>query len=184
MRPRLSSSANRVGGTTARGAQNPRPAGARSLLSSRLGSLVISTGMKIPPTQKHGTAFRIARLASACTAALALWACGPVYIPVPPPGQVSFTAEPLTDATGMLHTLWTARGGPNGNAANATFSIVDRESGQGVITVAASDGSFVAGPMQALVGDRISISYRDAHGRESPAACRLLSDLPLSEPCP
>jgi hypothetical protein len=184
MRPRLSSSANRVGANPALGAENPRPTGARGLLSCWLGSLVISTGMKISPSHKPRTTFRIGRLVSVCTVALALWACGPVYIPVPPPGQVSFTAEPLTDATGMVHTLWTTRGGPNGNAANATFSIVDRESGQGVITVAAPDGSFVAGPMQASVGDRVSISYRDAHGRESPAACRLLSDLPLAEPCP
>jgi len=184
MRPRLSSSANRVGAPPALGAENPPPAGARGLLSSRLGSVVITTGMKIPTNHKHRTTFWIGRLVSVCTVALALWACGPVYIPVPPPGQVSFTPEPLTDATGTVHTLWTARGGPNGNAANATFSIVDRESGQGVITIAASDGSFVAGPMQASIGDRISISYRDAHGRESPAACRLLSDLPLADPCP
>ena len=135
-------------------------------------------------SSRRRTALRIARLAVAGVAALALWACGPVYIPVPPPGEVSFTAEPLTDSTGAVHTLWIARGGPNGNAANATFSIIDRETGEGVITTAATDGSFVAGPMEGTAGDRVTISYRDAQGRESPAACRLLSELPLAAACP
>lgn len=140
--------------------------------------------MNIPTGSRRKTALRIVRLASCCAVALALWACGPVYIPVPPPGEISFTSEAFTDSTGALHTLWTTRGGPNGNAADATFSIVDRERGQGVITTAAPDGTFVAGPLEGAVGDRISISYRDAAGRESPAACRLLSDLPLAQSCP
>jgi len=156
------------------------------LLSSGWGSLVIQTRMNIPgsSTRRRGTAFRVARLVAAGAAALALWACGPVYIPVPPPNEVSFTAEPLTDSTGVVHTLWIARGGPNGNAANATFSIIDRESGEGVITSAATDGIFVAGPLEGTLGDRVTISYRDAQGRESPAACRLLSELPLAAACP
>ncbi|HEX2659617.1 MAG TPA: hypothetical protein VHU40_15140 [Polyangia bacterium] len=138
----------------------------------------------ITAPKKRRTAFRIARLAAAGMVALVLWACGPVYIPVPPPNEVSFTAEPLTDATGTVRTLWITRGGPNGNAANATFSIIDRATGEGVITTAAADGTFVAGPLQGTAGDAVTISYRDAQGRESPAACRLLSELPLAEACP
>ena len=114
--------------------------------------------MNIPGSNRRRTAFRVGRLIAAAAVALALWACGPVYIPVPPPGEVSFTAQPLTDPTGAIHTLWIARGGPNGNAANATFSVIDRESGEGVITTAATDGSFVAGPLQGTAGDRITIS--------------------------
>lgn len=135
--------------------------------------------------KKRRTAFRVARLVVAgAAAALALWACGPVYIPVPPPNEVSFTAEPLTDATGAVRTLWIARGGPNGNAANATFSIIDRVTGDGVITTAAADGSFVAGPLEGTAGDPVTIHYRDTQGRESPAVCRLLSELPLAPACP
>jgi hypothetical protein len=133
---------------------------------------------------RRRTALRIARLASCCAAALALWACGPVYIPVPPPGEISFTSEALIDSSGAPHTLWTTRGGPNGNAANATFYIINRERTGGVIAASAADGSFVAGPMEGTSGDHISVFYRDSSGRDSPGSCRLLSELPLAEPCP
>ena len=142
--------------------------------------------MKTPSAQprRHPMAMRIARLVSCCVAALALWACGPVYIPVPPPGQISFTSEALVDATGAARTYWIARGGPNGNAGSATFYVLDLEHDAGVIAPAAPDGSFVSGPLEGSLGDRISISYRDTAGRDSPSACRLLSDLPVAEPCP
>jgi len=135
------------------------------------------------PSRKR-TTFRVARLLSCLLGAWALWACGPVYIPVPPPGQVSFTSTPLTDANGNVQSFWIASGGPNGNAANATFFITDVPRGTGVITRARSDGSFISAPMEGTAGDQVGVYFQSSSGRDSATACLILGDGPVAPTCP
>jgi len=134
-------------------------------------------------SSRRRTTFRVARLLSCVLGVWALWACGPVYIPVPPPGQVSFTSTSLTDANGTPQTYWIASGGPNGNAANATFFITDLQRGAGVITRARSDGSFVSAPMEGTAGDQVSLYFQSSTGRDSVTACVILSDAPVAPTC-
>jgi hypothetical protein len=134
-------------------------------------------------SSRRRTTFRIVRLLSCVLGAWVLWACGPVYIPVPPPGQVSFTSTPLTDAAGNIQTYWIAAGGPNGNAANATFFITDEQRGAGVITRARADGSFVSPPMEGTAGDQVGVYFQAVSGRDSATACLILGDGPVAARC-
>ena len=127
---------------------------------------------------------RIGRLVAAGFGLLAVWACGPVYIPVPPPDEISFSAELITDPSGATRTLWITSGGPNANAIDATFFVTDLVLGTGVIARARHDGSFTTGPMEGSPGDRVSVFYRDLTGRDSVTGCVLLSDAPVAEHCP
>jgi hypothetical protein len=136
-------------------------------------------------TERPGRAgVRLGRLVLGGLVLVALWACGPVYIPVPPPGQISFVAEPLIDATGATRTWWVTSGGKNGNAADATFFVIDQERAAGVIAHARPDGSFTADPMEGAVGDHVTVYYRDVTGRDSAAACVLLSESSVADSCP
>lgn len=127
--------------------------------------------------------FRVGRLVAAGLGLLAVWACGPVYIPVPPPDEISFTAEPITDASGETRTVWITSGGPNGNAIDATFYVTDIERGAGVIARARHDGSFTAGPMEGTIGDHVAVFFRDLTGRDSIASCVVLSEAATAEHC-
>ena len=126
---------------------------------------------------------RLGRLLLSGIGLVALWACGPVYIPVPPPGQISFVSQSLTDADGATHTLWITSGGKNGNAADATFFIIDQERAAGVITHARPDGSFTADPMEGNLGDHVTVYYRDVTGRDSAGACVLISEAAVADRC-
>jgi hypothetical protein len=139
--------------------------------------------MKIRSASRQQTALRLGRLLACCLGVVALWACGPVYIPVPPPSQIAFTSEAFTDAAGTSHTLWITAGGQNGNAANGTFYITDLERGSGVIARANADGSFVANPMEGIAGEHIAIYFQEVSGRDSVTACVLLSELPVATSC-
>lgn len=142
--------------------------------------------MKLPgaSSRKATTFFRVARLLSCVLGVWALWACGPVYIPVPPPGQVSFSSTLLTDPNGTPQMYWIAAGGPNSNAANATFYITDVQRGSGVITRGRADGSFVSGPMEGTAGDQVTLYFQASGGRDSVAACVILGDDPVAPSCP
>jgi len=135
-------------------------------------------------TSRRRTTFRVARLLACVLGAWAALACGPVYIPVPPPGQVSFSSTLLTDESGTAHTYWTTAGGPNGNAANATFFIMDVQRGAGVITRARADGSFIAPPMEGTAGDQVALYFQSTAGRDSTATCVILGDDPVAPLCP
>jgi hypothetical protein len=126
---------------------------------------------------------RAARLVAACLAVAAVWACGPVYIPVPPPGQASFTAQLLVDDAGVQHTFWIAAGGPEPAAADGTYFVFDDTRAAGVFTDARSDGSFEAPPFEGAVGDRVLVYYEDRVGKRSASACLLLSELRPPERC-
>jgi hypothetical protein len=129
---------------------------------------------------------RITRLAAACAVVVALWACGPVYIPVPPPMiQAAFTAETWTDPAGTEHRIWTAEGPPRAAQARATFYFFNEQQNAGVIAIGAADGSFKTPPMTGSEGDHISIYYRDPRGEYSATTCLLLSEMrPLAGACP
>jgi hypothetical protein len=129
------------------------------------------------------TAARLGRLFACGVAAAIVWACGPVYIPVPPPSQISFASELVTDPSGT-RTAWTASGAPNGNASNALFYIFDKAQNAGVIAAARPDGSFQSTPMNGTAGDQVTVYYQDEHGRDSDTACLVLSTLPVADRCP
>jgi len=135
-------------------------------------------------SSRRRTTFRVARLLSCVFGVWAVLACGPVYIPVPPPGQVSFSSTLLTDPTGNVQMYWIAAGGPNGNATNATFFITDVQRGAGVITRARADGSFVSPPMEGTAGDRVALYFQSASGRDSTTTCVILGDDPVAPLCP
>jgi len=127
------------------------------------------------------------RLISCCVAATSIWACGPVFIPVPPPGpaETTFTKALLTDSTGTEETFWITSGGPDPKAANAVFYIFDREQNAGVIAGANPDGAFQGQPMRGTEGDHVFIHYQDPRGALSASACVLLSELrPTAAVCP
>lgn len=134
-------------------------------------------------SSRRQNAFRVARLLSCVLGVWALWACGPVYIPVPPPGEVSFSSTLLTDPAGNAQLYWIAAGGPNGNAANATFFLTDVQRGAGVITRARADGSFVSPPMEGTAGDQVGIYFQSVSGRNSVTACVILGDGPVAAHC-
>jgi hypothetical protein len=129
---------------------------------------------------------RLTRLVAACAVVVALWACGPVYIPVPPPMiQAAFTAETWTDAGGTEHRLWTAEGPPRAEQARATFYLFNEQQNAGVIAVGGADGSFKSPPMTGTEGDHISVYYRDTRGEYSATTCLLLTEMrPVAGLCP
>lgn len=129
---------------------------------------------------------RIARLLAAGAVVVALWACGPVYIPVPPPMiQASFTASTWTDPSGAARQMWTAEGAPRVEQSGATFYLFNQEQKAGVITVARGDGSFTSPPMAGAEGDHVLIYFRDTRGESSSTTCLLLSEMrPTAGACP
>jgi hypothetical protein len=125
---------------------------------------------------------RIARLALAIGGAAAVWACNAPFIPVPPPNQITFTPEMVTDTTGALKTVWITQGGPNSQAANALFFVLDVDQGAGVIQRANSDGSFQASPMDGTRGDHVHIYFQKPSGDNSDESCNLLIEGPNPAP--
>src|SRR4051812_38906150 len=124
---------------------------------------------------RRTTAGRIVRLASACLVVATAWACGPVYIPVPPPSQTTFTLDTaLTSSAG--DQFWIAAGGPEPRAANGTYYLLDRNRNAGVIAGANPDGSYQAPPLAGSSGDHILIHYEERSGKVSPSACLLLGE--------
>ena len=125
---------------------------------------------------------RIIRLVATLGVVACFWACNAPFIPVPPPSQVSFTSELLTNGSGQSSTFWTAHGAPSSPAALARFYIVDIDRQTGVITRAVADGSFLSPPFEGTEGDRISIYYMTPDGDMSPEACLLLRADPGQAP--
>lgn len=142
---------------------------------------IVPAGDRRRPTMR----VRVARLVACCAAAAVLWACGPVFIPVPPPSQTTFTLDTIVDSSGTTVDVWIAAGGPEPRAANGKFYIFDQARNAGVIAGAKADGSFQAPPMQGTAGDRILIHYADQNGNLSGTSCMLLSERrPTAALCP
>jgi hypothetical protein len=126
---------------------------------------------------------RLIRLSIACGLWAVIWACNAPFIPVPPPGQTSFSTEMAPDGMGGEKTVWIAQGGPLADAASAKFFLYDDNLGAGVISLANPDGSYRAPPMDGNVGDRILIYYQKPNGDLSQTSCRLLM-VGQAPPCP
>jgi hypothetical protein len=130
---------------------------------------------------------RAGRLVACCVAVASIWACGPVFIPVPPPvpGAPSFTAELVTDPSGQQTQRWRATGGPEPRASKGTYYLIDEARHTGVIVTAADDGSYMAPPMEGAEGDRVLLYYADTHGQFSDTTCAILSERrPAAALCP
>jgi hypothetical protein len=123
---------------------------------------------------------RRSKLVAGAALALAL-ACNTPFIPLPPPGDPTFTPVIVTDGMGAMHTTWETRG----NAmASAKVSIFNLDGGSGVIIRAQPDGTYVASPFEGREGDRIQIIYDTDDGRESPGICRVLQRGLSQTACP
>jgi len=145
----------------------------------------MTDGSNAPRPARPGRLVRTGRWIAACLGVLAVWACGPVYIPVPPPSQITFTAELVTDSSGVTHTEWITAGGPNSKAADGRYFVFDQEQNGGVIAPALADGSFQSPAMPGTEGDRVLIYYEDTLGRPSATSCHLLSEQrPVAAVCP
>jgi hypothetical protein len=128
---------------------------------------------------------RLARLAVAIAAVGAVWACNAPFIPVPPPGAITFTPETVPDAAGGEKTVWITQGGANAQASSALFYVLDMDRGSGVIQRANADGSFQAVPMDGTRGDHVRIYYQKPTGENSEDTCKLLIEGPDPAPaCP
>ena len=119
-----------------------------------------------------------------CGSAL-LWACTAPILTVPPPADVAFATSMITDATGTPQTLWIASGGPVNQAANATYFVVNRTQGQGVIATGRNDGSFTAPEMAGNKNDQVLVYYKTPFGDYSDSVCVLLTtDASPAPACP
>jgi hypothetical protein len=139
----------------------------------------------IATTMKRRNQRRVARLIPGCVATLLIWACGPVYIPVPPPEmETSFTADQITDSAGTQHQVWIAAGSPNEHARNARFYLFNQRTNSGVVTTALDDGRYQAPPLEGMELDQVLIYFQDTKGALSGTACVLLSEQrPFAAPC-
>jgi hypothetical protein len=107
-------------------------------------------------------------------AASLLWSCVAPILTVPPPGAVAFELTVLTASDGTQQKFWVTSGGPLEQAANATYFVLDRTVGGGVIATARNDGSFTAPPMLGSEGDQVLVYYRTPFGDYSDSLCVLL----------
>jgi len=117
------------------------------------------------------------RLGVVVPGAMFLWSCVAPIISVPPPASVTFIPSTISDSsTGAQRTVWTTRGGPIDQAANAMFFVINKRLGSGVIATAQNDGSFVAPQMDGNQDDEILIYYRMPGGDYSDSTCLLLEE--------
>jgi hypothetical protein len=129
-----------------------------------------------------GLRLRLARLAVALGVVSLLWACNAPFIPVPPPGQVSFSSELVSDGMGGMKTLWVGRGPANPSASLARFFLFDVQRQAGVIAAGQNDGSYVSPPFEGTVKDHVEISFETPDGNLSATACVVL-DVGAALPC-
>ena len=103
-------------------------------------------------------------------------ACSTPSVPLPPPA-VDVSALRFAGGTPGSVVL---RGEPRELHAGARFYIIDTATGDGVITTAATDGSFTAPPLAAQSGDTAEIAYQQPDGDRSTLTCvTVLVDQPL-----
>jgi hypothetical protein len=103
-----------------------------------------------------------------------LGSCNTPFIPLPPPGDPTFTPVTVNDGTGAPRMVWETRGGPAPELMGALIFVYNLDGGSGVIGTAQADGSYVVNPIDANPGDRIQLHYETPDGRHSPGICRVL----------
>jgi hypothetical protein len=114
----------------------------------------------------------------------ALPACNTPFIPLPPPGDPTFTPVVVNDGMGGMRTMWEVRGMPATALAEAKISVYNADVGAGVIVRAQTDGSYVAAPIDGRAGDRVQIDYTAKDGTPGPGICRLLQQGRAQTDCP
>ncbi len=132
----------------------------------------------------NGLRLRIARLVVALGVVSLIWACNAPFIPVPPPGQVSFMSALVSDGAGAMKTVWIATGPANDKAINARFSLFNLRLRTGVVAEGKADGSYVSSPFDGTMGDQVDIWFETSDGNLSGTACVLLVEGPRAPPCP
>lgn len=123
---------------------------------------------------RHLVAVTGACLSSAALFLFTLSACNTPFIPLPPPGDPTFTPVTVTDGIGAAHTMWQTSGTPAAQMADAKVSVFNLDVGVGVMVRAKPDGSYVANPIEGREGDRIQIQFESRDLRSSPDICRVL----------
>lgn len=114
---------------------------------------------------------------------LALTRCNTPFIPIPPPGNPTFTPVTISDPMGGSKIVWEARGGSHWSMRRAKVFVFNLDTETGVIAGAKADGSYVAGPFDGRITDRIELSYEDLYGEHSPVVCRRLVEGVAGTPC-
>jgi hypothetical protein len=131
----------------------------------------------------NGLRLRIARLAVALGVVSLIWACNAPFIPVPPPGQVSFMSSLVSDGQGGMKTVWIGTGPMNNKAILARFFLFDVQRNAGVIAAGKTDGSYVSPPFDGTMGDHVEISFETSDGDLSGTACVVLQPGGLAPAC-
>jgi hypothetical protein len=111
---------------------------------------------------------------------LALAACNTPFIPIPPPGDPTFT--PIA-GQGAAKPTWEVRGGPNAGMVDARVFVWNRRLAAGLIARADQTGAYVASPLEADIGDPVEISYETPKGERSETICRPLQAGTTGVPC-
>jgi hypothetical protein len=127
---------------------------------------------------------RLLRLTLAMVVWGAVWSCNAPFIPVPPPSQTGFMSSLGSDGNGGQKTVWAAIGEAGSVPAAARVFVFNLTTSSGVITQAASDGSFRSQTFDGTAGDRIDISAEGGNGEQSPTSCLLLQDAQPAPSCP
>ena len=103
--------------------------------------------------------------------------CSTPSVPLPPPG-VDVSALSFQQAAPGQFVL---TGKPSVYHDNALFYVLDRENGDGVITTAASDGSFTTAGFAAAVGDTVRVQYVIGDITSVASCVRVVLDGPLAD---
>jgi hypothetical protein len=138
------------------------------------------------PGGRAGRALRVlvAAVLSAASLMFALPACNTPFIPLPPPGDPTFSPVMVSDGSGGTRTLWETRGAPSPTMGESTVYVFNLDVGAGVIVRAQTDGSYVASPLDGNEGDRVQLSYQTKDGRNSQSICRVLKQGVAQMECP
>jgi hypothetical protein len=154
----------------------PRPRTAAPAREQRLARPLLRQGIvNLAGRAARRWALRVAAAAlGAAAVLLALPSCNTPFIPLPPPGDPTFTPVNVTDGMGGSRMAWETRGSPSSAMAEAKVFVYDLDLGAGVIVRAQPDGSYVAAPIEGKQGDRMQIRYESSEGHNSPDICRVL----------
>ena len=126
----------------------------------------------------------VTALAAGGSFVIGLPACNTPFIPLPPPGDPTFTPVMVSDGMGGTRMMWETRGGASSAMAEAKVSVFNVDVGAGVIVRAQADGAYVASPLDGREGDRIQIGYDGKDGRSGPGICRILTKGVAQTGCP
>jgi hypothetical protein len=115
-----------------------------------------------------GACSALVRMLRPLALATLLCGCTTPSVPLPPPELMSLTFTGTTP--GIVQII----GKPADRHADARFYVYDYDSGEGVITKAAGDGSFTSMPFAGNDGDQVQIYFDNRDGDRSQELCTTL----------